>query len=434
MTIETTIKDVVGGLPWAGPAGITITSDTRPAVRTWLSRMGWKTEEYLSLSLDDLSKVYCHEDGYVARRATAPDRMTAAAHATSSYAPRNENLLSYLRTKGIGTATPKADVPKTPPLPLDATPKAEPPKAAPRADNGDNADKLDAARKLLELIAGGPSTAPLDEERVIELIREHSQAPIVHQVEIKRGEEIVKIEGTQHPKLPLLAKVLSSRMLNGFALNIWMFGPTASGKTHAVEQIAHAMGVPFYMHGAMSMSHELMGYRDAKGDYLPTVMRQGFEHGGIVLCDELDSWDPQVTLALNAALANGYASFPDGMVKRHIDCIFVGCANTIGAGATADFVGRNRLDAAFMSRWGVKIAWPRDPAIEYATAGNDAWVKRVIAARNRAEAAGIKHLIDPRHSQAGAALIRAGMTMDEAAELTYLAGLADAQRRTVEGR
>jgi cobaltochelatase CobS len=222
-------------------------------------------------------------------------------------------------------------------------------------------------------------------------------------------------------------------MTNGFVPNVWIFGPTASGKTHAAEQIAGAMGMKFYVHGAMSMTHELMGFVDAGGTYHRTPFRDAFEHGGVCLLDEVDSWDGQVTLALNGALANGQCAFPDGMVKRHKDCIILAAGNTVGSGATADFVGRNRLDAAFLSRFAVKIDWPRDPAIEYAIAANDAWTKRVIAARQRAEAAGIKHLIDPRHSQAGAALIRAGMTMDEAAELTYLAGLADAQRRTVEG-
>jgi cobaltochelatase CobS len=141
-----------------------------------------------------------------------------------------------------------------------------------------------------------------------------------------------------------------------------------------------------------------------------------------------------VTLALNGALANGLSAFPDGMVRRHKDSIFVAAGNTVGSGATAEFVGRNRLDAAFLSRFPVKIEWPRDPAIEKAIAGNDAWASRVMTARARAASAGIKHAIDPRHTQAGAALIAAGMSMDEAADLTYLAGLPDAQRRTVEGK
>lgn len=427
MTIETTIRDVVGGLPWAGPAGITITSDTRPAVRTWLSRMGWKTEEYLSLPLDTLSALYTDHTAYLARGKDHPAAL-ACQHATAPYAPRNESLLAYLRAKGIGSAA------ATPPnLPLDTPPPPKPAAAASRADNVDNTDTARQLAELLAKLAGNAGAAPLDEDRVIALIREHSQAPVVHQVEIKRDGVTVKIEGAQHPKLPLLAKVLTARMTNGFVPNVWLFGPTASGKTHSAEQLAEAMGMKFYMHGAMSMAHELVGFVDAAGNYHRTPFRDAFEHGGVCLLDEVDSWDGQVTLALNAPLANGQCAFPDGMVKRHSDCIIIAAGNTTGGGATADFVGRNRLDAAFLSRFAVKIEWPRDPAIEAAIAANDQWTKRVVAARVRAEAAGIKHLIDPRHSQAGAALLAAGIDEDTVASVTYLAGLPDAQRRTVEG-
>jgi cobaltochelatase CobS len=435
MTIETTIKDVLGGLPWQGPAGITITSETRPAVRTWLSRMGWKTEEYLSSSLDNLAIMYADREAYQARRNGAI-RDVANHHATAPYAPRNENLLNYLRAKGIGTpktdtATATATTPK-----VDATPKADAPKTAPRVDNVDSADSDDDTAELARIlgrIAGKSGAAPLDEGRVIDLIREHSAAPVVHQVEIKRDGVTVKVKGAQHPKLPVLAKVLSARMTNGFVPNVWLYGPTASGKTHAAEQLAEAVGANFYMHGAMSMAHELTGFVDAAGNYHRTPFRDAFEHGGICLLDEVDSWDGQVTLALNAPLANGQCAFPDGMIKRHADCIIIAAGNTTGNGATADYVGRNRLDAAFLSRFAVKIEWDRDPAIEYAISGNDGWVRRVRAARQRAHAAGIKHLIDPRHSQAGAALIVAGIDADTVAGMTYLAGLTDAQRRTVEG-
>jgi hypothetical protein len=46
----------------------------------------------------------------------------------------------------------------------------------------------------------------------------------------------------------------------------------------------------------------------------------------------------------------------------------------------------------------------------------------------------MKHLIDPRHTIAGAALIAQGFTSDEAAEMTYLAGLSADQIKIVEGR
>src|SRR6185436_13931792 len=97
--------------------------------------------------------------------------------------------------------------------------------------------------------------------------------------------------------------------------NIWVYGPTASGKSHVCEQIAEALKLKFYVQGAMSMAHELMGYKDGNGKYHSTPFREGFEKGGVVLLDECDSWDPAVTLALNGATANGVSAFPDGMVR-----------------------------------------------------------------------------------------------------------------------
>lgn len=240
-------------------------------------------------------------------------------------------------------------------------------------------------------------------------------------------------EGHAHPQLARLLRTCSSRMASGFTPNVMLVGPTGTGKTHAAHQVASALGLEYFAHGAMSMSHELLGFTDAHGTTHRTPFRDAFERGGLVILDELDSWDAGVTLALNAALANGYAGFPDGMVKRHRDCVIIGAGNTHGTGATADFVGRNRLDAAFLSRFPVKLQWDADPALEVAISGDAAFARRVQAARERARSVGLKHLIDMRQMQAGAALIAAGFTSDEAADLTYLAGLSADQRRMIEG-
>jgi MoxR-like ATPase len=242
-----------------------------------------------------------------------------------------------------------------------------------------------------------------------------------------------KTEGHTHPQLARLLRTCSSRMTSGYTPNAMLVGPTGTGKTHAAHQVASALGLEYYAHGAMSMSHELLGFTDAHGRTHRTPFRDAFEKGGLVILDELDSWDAGVTLALNAALANGYAGFPDGMVARHRDCVIIGAGNTHGTGATADFVGRNRLDAAFLSRFPVKLQWDADPALEVAISGDAAFARRVQAARERARAVGLKHLIDLRQMQAGAALIAAGFTSDEAADLTYLAGLSADQRRMIEG-
>jgi len=253
-------------------------------------------------------------------------------------------------------------------------------------------------------------------------------------IEVGRADGSVgKVDGHSHPKLATLLRALSARQTNGYRVNVLLIGGTSSGKTHGAEQTAKAMGLSFGAHGAMAMQHELMGFIDANGHYHRTPFRDAFENGGTVCLDELDSWDQCCTLSLNACLANGYGSFPDGIVKRHPDCVIIAAANTNCTGGTVEYSGRNRLDAAFLSRFPVKIQWDADPALEVAISGNPEFARRVQAARERARSAGLKHLIDARQMQAGAALIAAGFTSDEAADMTYLAGLSKEQRRMVEG-
>jgi cobaltochelatase CobS len=182
------------------------------------------------------------------------------------------------------------------------------------------------------------------------------------------------------------------------------------------------------------MPHELLGFIDAAGRYHRTPFREAFEHGGVYLFDEVDGSDNAALLALNAALANGRASFPDAQIERHKDCRIIATANTWGLGATADYVGRSKIDAAFLSRFPVRLPWDYDTALEVAISGNADFARRVQAARERARAAGLKVLIDPRATMAGAALIAAGLTHDEAASLTYLANLSPEQKKLVEGR
>jgi hypothetical protein len=239
---------------------------------------------------------------------------------------------------------------------------------------------------------------------------------------------------TRHPMLETLVRLLAARDAAGRRLNVWITGPTGSGKTHGAKQAASALGLAWGFHGAMSMAHELVGFVDAGGKYHETVFVDRFRNGGLCLLDELDSWSAEATLCLNAALANGEVSLPTGeIVPRHADFACVGAGNTWGAGATAEFVGRNRLDAAFLSRFAAKLAWGYDEKLESAICGNPAWAAQVQRARKKAAAQGLKVIIDPRVSMAGAAMIAAGFTAQEAASMTYLAGLTDAQAAMLAG-
>jgi hypothetical protein len=294
-------------------------------------------------------------------------------------------------------------------------------------------DKNDAGLPIWNLVKGHALTEVFDHIKpAIEKALSN-----VHTVKIEmtsNGATVGETTGHQHPMFQTLCRILSSRAADGFVPNVWISGPAGSGKTHSVRSFAKAAGLDFYYNGALRDAFELLGYRDANGVYHTTAFREAYEKGGVYLFDEVDGSDNAALLALNGALANGIASFPDGTIERHPDCRIVATGNTWGLGATSDYVGRSKIDAAFLDRFGARIGWDYDVALEIAISGNEDFTRRVQAARVRARAAGLKVLITPRASIAGAALIAAGLTHDEAASLTYLANLSDDQKKIVEGR
>lgn len=239
---------------------------------------------------------------------------------------------------------------------------------------------------------------------------------------------------SRHPMLETLVRSVGTFDAAGHRLNVWISGPTGSGKTYAAKQTAAALGLDYGFHGAMTMQHELLGFVDAGGRYQSTQFVERFRTGGLCLLDELDSWGSDATLALNSALANGQISLPSGeIVNRHGAFACIGAGNTFGLGSTAEFCGRNKLDQAFLSRFPVKLAWGYDEKLERDICGNADWARQVQRARKAAAKAGLKVLIDPRVSMAGAALISAGFSFEQAAEMTYLAGLPAAQVSMLAG-
>lgn len=246
------------------------------------------------------------------------------------------------------------------------------------------------------------------------------------------GDEIAKVNGLRHMTFETLLKACTARDTSDRVPNVWLAGPSQSGKTTAAHMVADALGLPFDFHGAMEMAHELLGYRDANGNYHETAFVRLYRDGGVCLLDECDGWASEATLALNAALANGQCPTPDGTIQRHKDFICLAAGNTWGSGATADYIGRNKLDGAFMQRFPVKLAWDYDWKLVDKFSGNPDFSARVRRANKAAEKAGLKVLITPAHAKAGAALIAAGFTEDDAASMTYLADLTKEQRDMVE--
>lgn len=228
-----------------------------------------------------------------------------------------------------------------------------------------------------------------------------------------------KVEGVRHYQLEQLIQIAANR------LPVLMVGMAGTGKTHSAEQVAEALKLSFYAIsvGAQTSKSDIIGYMNATGVYVQTLFREAYEKGGVFLMDEIDAGNANVLIQVNAALSNNYCAFPDGMVKRHKDFIFIASANTFGNGANRQYVGRNQLDAATLDRF-VVMEWFIDPVIEKHLAGTTAngkkWYAVVDDIRQKVEKEGLRVLVTPRATLRGAKLLAAGAKIEEVTKLALL--------------
>lgn len=266
--------------------------------------------------------------------------------------------------------------------------------------------------------------AELDEARVIELVRQYSQPQPVR-IEYKEKHSGEHKQALAHKDFARLLKAVSS------GENVWLVGPAGTGKTTAAEQVAQVLGREFHFNGALDSEHKLLGFIDAQGRIVSRPFRRAWTEGGVYLFDEVDASLPQALLAFNAALANGIVDFPDGAVRKHPDFVCIAGANTIGQGATVEYNGRYKPDAAFVDRFAM-FRWDVDETLERTLALGRIedkalgakWVDLVQKVRRKIASEGsVKHVVSPRASIGGCALLHAGFTWEEAIDSRLRKGL-----------
>jgi len=129
-------------------------------------------------------------------------------------------------------------------------------------------------------------------------------------IQIMMGDQLVgkPIEGIVHQSFELLLHVVAT------GVPVMLVGAAGTGKSHSAELVAQSFDLPFYAMsvGAQTSKSDLIGYMNAVSAYVRTVFREAYENGGVFLLDEIDAGNSNVLIQLNAALANGYMSFPDG--------------------------------------------------------------------------------------------------------------------------
>lgn len=366
-TTQITIADIEAGL---GRRPIRATSDNRGLIRRWLTANGASYSEISRLTLSELAESYNN--------------------------PQTPQTPQTMTTQPVPTAHP-------PTTDTDAT----------------------ALETLRALLAPRSAPAPVvDEDAIRRIVREEAGIAPTRVVIAAAHREDVAV-GTCHNQFPTLVKMLSA------GVHVWLAGPAGTGKTTAAHQAATALGLPWYFNGALDSEHKLLGFTDAQGRIVSRPFREAYLTGGVYLFDEVDASLPGALLAFNAALANGRCDFPDGCHERHSDFKCIAAGNTYGHGATHDYVGRAKQDAAFLDRF-VSLEWSVDEALERSIALSaiadqalgGKWIDHVQSVRGRVRAAGIRVVISPRASIHGCKLLQAGLLWGEVVEACLRRGMA----------
>jgi hypothetical protein len=285
---------------------------------------------------------------------------------------------------------------------------------------------VDILEQLMASAASAGSKAVLDADTVRSIVKDvlKTEAVGIHTVEIKTGDSVIgKVEGKTHIKFEHVLKTVSTRV-QGRRLHVWAVGPSGSGKSYLASQVAKALSLNYYSTSAIQSKYDLIGFVSPTGAEatLRTPFRNAFENGGLFAWDDIDASDPRAFVAFNEALSNGRFAFPDKVIEQHTDFVCMASANTWGSGATADYVGRNKIDSATLSRF-VRIEIGYDEQLEREIVGNHEWATFIQQIRAKVQKEGVKILVTPRHTLQGVALLEAGMSRTDVESYTVFAGL-----------
>lgn len=133
---------------------------------------------------------------------------------------------------------------------------------------------------------------------------------------------------------------------------LYMYGDAGTGKSHTAKQVADALGLNFYESQQVLFAHEMKGYGDAGGNFVPTPFFKAFTEGGLFFLDEIDASQPEALVVLNTAIANGRFDFPViGNVKAHENFRVIAAGNTKMTGADLEYTARSVQDASTKNRF-----------------------------------------------------------------------------------
>lgn len=236
------------------------------------------------------------------------------------------------------------------------------------------------------------------------------------------------IEHGKHKQIDIIKKLLRLREYP------FLYGAPGAGKTHLVTSLGVDMklDVVIISCSADMFKSEITGsVSPVSGNYYSTAFRKAWEHGGVILFDEVGLAPGSFLNVMNAALAQKELRFPDGKrVPMHKDTFILFADNSALYGNDPLFPERQDAGTAFRDRIAyVKFDYDIDLELKIIKSiFNDSnraahWHGMVQAMRAEIKALDVPVFVSPRFAYAAAKAFKAGFTYTDIIDIYLMRGL-----------
>jgi len=189
---------------------------------------------------------------------------------------------------------------------------------------------------------------------------------------IAKGKTIdVRVYDEPHPFIPEInpnyvfsmdeVRSMIIWIMGGIEKNLWVFGPTGSGKTSIVKEFCGRIGRPVYQVGCHSRTEfpEMVGQWVLQGDkgmsYIKGALPLAMQEGAVLLLNEYDQLNPSTAMGFNDVLDAGGTMLikETGELVTPTDSFRIAAtANSNGWGdPTGQYRGVQTQNVAGMDRW-----------------------------------------------------------------------------------